>query len=151
MRPIPPPPPTPPPGVVYVPQMVYTNGGAMVAAPAPQAAAPAPATPVVSPSGQPLEVSSNFVSSAPAPGQTVPPGSPGAPGGAVAAAPQTQYEVVPPRPGPDYIWRDGYWRWENAWVWVPGQWVFEGPEVIIVPGGYYHHGYGWRYGRRYRW
>jgi hypothetical protein len=127
MRPIPPPPPTPPPGVVYVPPAVA-----------------AAANPV--PPG--YEVTSNFVGTAQVPQNT-------------QASPQSvqstpQYEVVSPRPGPDYVWHDGFWNWNNGWVWVPGQWVYQPPSVIIVPGpGYYYgpryyHGPGrWRYYHRW--
>jgi len=33
-------------------------------------------------------------------------------------------ETRPGRPGPNYVWTDGYHRWDgHAHVWVPGAWV----------------------------
>jgi hypothetical protein len=84
------------------------------------------------------EVSSNFVASA---GQT----NVSTFGQVAASAGTPQYEIVPPRPGPDYVWRDGFWRWEGAWVWVPGQWEYRPPQVIIVEPSFgfgYHYGFG---------
>ena len=26
-------------------------------------------------------------------------------------------------PGPGYFWVAGYWGWNRAYVWVPGQWL----------------------------
>ncbi|HTG43691.1 MAG TPA: hypothetical protein VK633_04090 [Verrucomicrobiae bacterium] len=100
-----------------------------------------------------LEVTSNYVASAVAP-QT----NPGQPVQTAAQPAVPQYEVVPERPGPDYVWHDGYWTWQGTWVWAPGQWIYRPPPVMIVPGGgfYYHQHFGgprWRYGRpgHHRW
>lgn len=59
-------------------------------------------------------------------------------------------EVVPVRPGPRYVWTDGYYRWYHhryAWVpgryavpprayaaWVPGYWVPRGGGYVWVRG-----------------
>ena len=130
MRPIPPPPSTPPPGLVYVPQTVVTTNS------------PALTELANYPPG--FEVSSNFVANA----QSATPGSP-----VQVGQPVPQYEMVPPQPGPDYIWRNGYWRWEGAWVWIPGEWVYRPPQVIIAPGWYYpppYYGRGY-HGHYHRW
>jgi hypothetical protein len=127
MRPIPPPPSTPPPGVVYVPPntAMITNY----------------AVPTITPNGN-FEVSSNFVGSVQSPAPN------GASGQVVQTAP-LQYEIVPPRPGPGYVWHDGTWQWNNGWMWVPGEWVYRpGPPVIIVQPGYY---YGPRHYYYRRW
>ena len=143
MRPIPPPPSGPPPGaavVVYRPVPGVTN-------------APVLTVPSTNSLGQEgYEVSSNFVASA---------GSTATNFTTAAAIPYSagtpQYEIVPPRPGADFVWRNGFWRWEGTWVWVPGQWEFRPPQVIIVePGfgfGYHHHFGGPRYypPRHRRW
>jgi hypothetical protein len=139
MRPIPPPPPTPPPGVAYVPAPATgTTGvpnGIMAQNP--------PGT--SSTIGPGIEVSSNFVGGAQTPVTT----------GMQVVTPNAgvpQYEVVPPRPGPDYVWRNGYWRWEaNTWAWMPGEWIYQPPSVIIVPRPGYYYGRPWHYGRRYHW
>jgi len=67
-----------------------------------------------------------------------------------------QFETVPPRPGASYTWRSGFWRWNGAYEWVPGEWVYNPPAVIFVPEPYYYHyPYGppwpYRYGRRGYW
>ncbi len=27
--------------------------------------------------------------------------------------PPLRYEAIPPAPGPGYVWRPGYWHWDN--------------------------------------
>jgi hypothetical protein len=140
LRPIPPPPPSPPPGMATVIYAPITN------------AAPA-AVPNTLTNAPNYEVSSNFVAS----GQVTNGGSSAV---AVASAPPgtPQYELIPPRPGPGYVWRDGFWRWSGAgWAWMPGFWEEQAPAVIFVePGfgfGYHYRPYGgpWRHGPgRYR-
>ena len=55
--------------------------------------------------------------------------------------PPLRVEVMGVSPGPDYIWCDGYWDWENnAYIWIPGRWAlrpFAG--AIWFRGGWYHH------------
>ena len=37
--------------------------------------------------------------------------------------PRAIVETRPLRPGPNFVWIDGYHRWDgNAYVWVPGRW-----------------------------
>jgi len=151
LRPIPPPPSSPPPGVSMVaPQLIYTN-----AASALQNATPTNPQSPASPVQQGMEVTTNFV-----PGTIQPPTGAVAGNGQVApqaANPPPQYEVVPERPGPDYIWNEGYWSWQGAWVWVPGRWVLAPePNIIVVPR--YEYGWGYRpyyyhrgWGPRRRW
>jgi len=39
------------------------------------------------------------------------------------APPAVVVETRPVSPGPNYVWIDGYQRWDgNAYVWVPGRW-----------------------------
>src|SRR2546426_1096897 len=39
------------------------------------------------------------------------------------APPPRRVEVVPVRPGPEFVWIDGYWGWSGpACAWVPGRW-----------------------------
>lgn len=146
MRPIPPPPPTPPPGAVYSAPAYTVNTNAlppMIVSTSTPPASIAGSVPPQGTNGSGLEVSSNFVGNAQNPVMTPGPGQ--AP--AQLVPPAAQYEVVPPRPGPDYIWKDGYWQWNNGWVWVPGTWVYAAPSVIIVPEPWYYHRPYYRYRR----
>jgi quinol-cytochrome oxidoreductase complex cytochrome b subunit len=45
-------------------------------------------------------------------------------GGAAGPPPPPRREVVPVRPGPRYVWVEGYHRWDgNRYYWQPGAWV----------------------------
>jgi hypothetical protein len=71
-----------------------------------------------------------------------------APAYTVVPAPRT--EVVPPAPGPAYVWQPGGWHWNGAtyvWIaghyvvrqpawsrWVPGRWENRNGAWIWVPG-----------------
>lgn len=62
--------------------------------------------------------------------------------------PPAPMEVVPPLPGPGYLWINGEWVWNNGWYWQTGYWGFPpAPGVIWVGGfwggGRYHPGH-WR-------
>lgn len=63
--------------------------------------------------------------------------------------PAPRYESVPPRPGPGYAWRPGYWGWAGGrWVWNGGIWVSgHGPSCWVrphyTPRGYWIPGH-WR-------
>lgn len=38
--------------------------------------------------------------------------------------PPPKVVVKPARPGPDYVWQDGYWAWRGGqYVWAPGVWA----------------------------
>ncbi len=77
----------------------------------------------------------------PSPQTATPAVATAAPSSAAAAAPQTsaapvtattsaqaqagQPEVIPPSPGPDYVWMPSYWTMglNGSWVWVGGHYV----------------------------
>ena len=47
--------------------------------------------------------------------------------------PARRYERRGPRPGPDYVWVDGFWHSGGGrWDWVPGRW-----DRPAVPDGYW--------------
>jgi len=54
-------------------------------------------------------------------------------------------EVRAVRPGPRYVWVDGYHRWNGrAYVWVPGRWaVPPRAHAAWVPGRWVHANRGW--------
>ena len=61
--------------------------------------------------------------------------------------PPLRYERRPPAPGPDFVWVDGFWRWdEGRYVWVPGRWdrpPFAG--AYWSHPHYDHYADGWHY------
>jgi len=64
----------------------------------------------------------------------------------VVQPPPVRVEVVPGAPGPGYVWVNGYWNWNGAWVWVPGRYVFPPrPHLVWVPGVWIHERHGWRW------
>jgi hypothetical protein len=67
------------------------------------------------------------------------PGPPATP--PVAAAPAAP-EVVPPQPGPAYVWVPGYWTWRRgAYAWVAGAWLLPPrPGYAWAPGYWAHRG-----------
>ena len=54
-------------------------------------------------------------------------------------------EVRAVRPGPRYVWVDGYQRWDGrAYAWVPGRWALPPrARTAWVPGHWVHAGRGW--------
>ena len=62
--------------------------------------------------------------------------------------PAARVEVKSSRPGPNYVWIDGHWKWNGrryAWVdghwnkkkaghWVPGHWTKRPRGWVYVPG-----------------
>ena len=39
------------------------------------------------------------------------------------APPPRRVEVIPARPGPEFVWIEGYWAWASPeYVWTPGYW-----------------------------
>src|SRR5262244_2772616 len=59
--------------------------------------------------------------------------------------PPPKVEAVPVVPVAGYIWRPGYWRWEeNRYVWVPGAYMTAPrPHVVWIPGHWTPAGGGW--------
>jgi hypothetical protein len=54
-------------------------------------------------------------------------------------------ETLPTRPGPGYVWRGGYWRWNGArYYWVHGYYA-QPPSgrSVWVPGHWRHTPDGW--------
>ncbi len=73
-------------------------------------------------------------------------------GAPVAAAPYEPppppVEVMPPSPGSDYYWSDGYWDWgPTGYVWIGGRWSVGFGPGWRGPGRPWH---GWEHGGR-RW
>ncbi len=61
--------------------------------------------------------------------------------------PAPRHEVIPARPGPNYVWVGGFHRYDgHAYVWVPGHYVMPPrPHARWVPGHWAHRhgGYVW--------
>ena len=62
-----------------------------------------------------------------------------------AAPPAPRYEAVPaPRPG--YVWRHGYWGYENNHhVWHSGDWMKERHGEHYVADNWEHRGERWHF------
>ncbi len=64
---------------------------------------------------------------------------PAAPAAYVAGVPRpgARAEVIPPSPGPNYVWLAGHWGTAGAdYAWVPGAWVLpKRGYVMIEPTG----------------
>jgi hypothetical protein len=87
----------------------WRDAGITVTAPP---AVPTPAPQVVVTAPPPQQV---VVSAPPPPQQQVI---------VVAAPPPPRHEVVYRRPGPGYVWVNGYWLWQRGrYVWVAGHWA----------------------------
>lgn len=56
--------------------------------------------------------------------------------------PAPQDELVPPAPGPAFVWVNGYWWWDSVeWVWVPGRWAAPpGPAYVWMRSGWVDEG-----------
>jgi hypothetical protein len=63
------------------------------------------------------------------------------------APPAVVVERRPFRPGPAYMWVDGYWVWNGAgYVWRPGYWtVPPQPYVVWAPPVYARFEFGYHY------
>jgi hypothetical protein len=61
--------------------------------------------------------------------------------------PARHFERRPPLPPEhrDWVWRNGYNRWDgNAYVWVPGEYVAPPrPHAVWVDGRWVHRHHGW--------
>ncbi len=60
-------------------------------------------------------------------------------------APVADVRVV--RPGPNYVWVPGYYRWDGrAYRWAAGAWMLPPrPRAVWVPGHWSHTRRGWFY------
>jgi len=65
----------------------------------------------------------------------------------IGPPPHPPREVIPVRPGPNYVWAPGFYRYEgNRYVWVPGRYIVPPrPRMHWVPGHWAHRhgGYVW--------
>jgi hypothetical protein len=56
-------------------------------------------------------------------------------------------EMVPPAPGPDYVWIPGRWEWDTAgkrWMWYGGTWQRPpAPNAVWQAGYWSQQGPGW--------
>lgn len=59
--------------------------------------------------------------------------------------PAPQHEIMPPSPGPRYVWVPGHWQWSgNRWVWTQGHWrVVQQGYHRWVPGHWERRGNRW--------
>ncbi|HEX8726337.1 MAG TPA: hypothetical protein VF737_13200 [Gemmatimonadaceae bacterium] len=66
--------------------------------------------------------------------------APGPSGYAMGDPPPAPVEVIPPRPGVDYVWITGRWVWAapaQEYEWAPGHWQYTGDEH--ARGDHYDH------------
>ena len=60
------------------------------------------------------------------------------------APPPRPAETVVIAPGPNYVWVDGEWEWDNRWVWCGGHWGYPPRSgVIWVSGRSWNDHRGW--------
>lgn len=59
--------------------------------------------------------------------------------------PRREVVIERDRPGPEFIWISGYYRWDGgAYGWVPGRWERRPhTRAAWVPGRWYHEHRGW--------
>lgn len=59
--------------------------------------------------------------------------------------PEPPTETVEVAPGPAYVWAPGEWVWNGSWVWVSGHWIVPPhPHTVWVAGYWRHDAYGWQ-------
>jgi hypothetical protein len=64
----------------------------------------------------------------------------------VGARLETPYYERPIRPGPDYIWLEGDWFWQNGgYVYHHGHWARPRPHHEWVPGSWEQRNGGWHW------
>lgn len=54
----------------------------------------------------------------------------------------------PPKPGPNFIWIEGTWRWDKKtkqYIWVPGHWEKIKPNAVWVEGHWVKTPQGWKW------
>jgi hypothetical protein len=63
--------------------------------------------------------------------------------------PAPRPEIVPPRPGWEYLWRPGHFGWtRTGYVWINGRWIRKPPRAIaLVPGHWTQTSRGWLWSR----
>lgn len=60
------------------------------------------------------------------------------------APPPPKNEVKTPKPGPNYVWISGHWKWTGGnYVWVSGHWTRAKPGKVWVPGHWEKRGNHW--------
>jgi len=59
--------------------------------------------------------------------------------------PPERGEVIPPQPGPGYVYIRGHWAWRHErWEWIRGRWEYpQQPGAVWVPGAWVARGGGW--------
>lgn len=62
------------------------------------------------------------------------------------APPPLKTEVRPVKPGPNYVWISGHWKWSHSrYVWVTGHWTKPRPGYTWVKGHWQRRGNHWVY------
>ena len=62
----------------------------------------------------------------------------------VAAPPPPRKEVRIVKPGPNFVWIAGHWKWVmGKYGWVPGHWIKARPGKVWVPGHWEKRGRHW--------
>ena len=59
--------------------------------------------------------------------------------------PRREVIIETERPGPEFVWVTGYYRWDGVvYAWVPGHWDRPPrPRAVWVTGRWYHERRGW--------
>lgn len=58
--------------------------------------------------------------------------------------PPLRHEIIVRRPGPDFEWQAGFWRWDGRdYIWVPGHWEPRHGRHGWVPGHWAHRHGDW--------
>jgi len=62
----------------------------------------------------------------------------------VVAPPPLKMEIRVAKPGPNYVWIVGHWKWgRGKYMWVPGHWVKARRGFAWVPGHWEKRGRHW--------
>lgn len=62
------------------------------------------------------------------------------------APPPPRTEMRSVKPGPNFVWIPGHWKWSHGdWVWIGGHWTKRKPGKVWVPGHWVKRG------GRYHW
>jgi hypothetical protein len=59
--------------------------------------------------------------------------------------PAASVEIRGDAPGPDFVWVEGFHRWDvTRYIWIPGRWERRPhPKAVWVSGRWRHHDRGW--------